>query len=1210
MPRDKASQLTAVARVKELTEVKYEEYCKRGWHTKKGDTTKETNIKIKARDIMCAALKFDSIVKAGLMFDPSVFDSVAVLGKILPKYAIIEHHYRDRQTQEHQAFEDQIRDVYICILKYTACVQQELFLSPAGRLSKTFWTLDNQDITVLKDELKASDETVRQQANLVAHEYRKQEFRDLKTQALKTLDKIDFLVQEALEAEKRRTLEWLSDGPLADKQQQLRSQIERLNKNSGKWLLASREYTSWFKSPHSFLWLHGTSGCGKSMLFSTVVKCLVESSSVKDSNMVVSYWYFDNSNRDTQSIQRLLRLILRQIAWRATPLPESVLSLAKDHKDRGFEPSTNTLTKALADTVAGLDEDVFLVLDAIDEYQTGDNTLRGELLDSLVELGNSKLPNLHILVTSVSETDIENAFENLKPPPAAMDVEKPVSVDVDVYLDETIDRYAKEQMWSSEMKTKIDRTLKMDGRFRIVSLQLERLRNCFDDKQRNDVLNSIPHSIEDAYLKKLEDVPEKDVDRLRYIFFWISVAARQLTAVELAAAPGVGLHNTEHLFKICPSNMIRLEKQKPSVDDQTKSTEQTVHDLSDSETDVVTFDHPSVKRFLYSPKLQKSGDHGVSAFFVSEDAVNSELVNLMVDHLLAIEQPTIWPPLITEMPFLQYAARYWHEHLRDRKSALAEDEVLRSKLLVLFRDPMNPAYLNWTRIWDPERQCSRFGLHQDYCPSPLYMAVFLGLESISETLIDNGSYINGTGGVMHTTLQLASQRQEVETSQKLLDAGENTDKLLYDQATALYMAVDNGNAKIVRILLAAGAKPDSNYSLSGSALQLASLRGLTDIVQVLVETGADVNLQSGSFGTALGAAAAAGHAQIVAHLLNNGAKPDADGGLLGTAIQAAETGGHSDVVKLLVAEGAAWNEEGDSVWHEAYERWIFSSSMSQIPDCLLVTETLLATETQQMLAGALRTLNSSRLDWSNTFQTDKKSAAQKRAAVLTKSVQLVRMQGQIETESRFYVYRAFFCAFMLHCKRRAQALHTDAGKPAGGKSRRAADFDENWDRFSLTMVKLASSQKVIENGPPDDLIVARLELVKCYTLALEAVSEALCTVERQHGSRFIRSLNDRPSGWERLADFQQQSERVESIMRLARLERPFDGDRASKVQHELLKTTQQEIRNSFRTHEEGMQKGLAVLEHRIVDSVRDMLPGIIREEMRKLLAEQRENTNT
>ena len=152
------SQLDAVEKVKELTVVKYEAFCRRGWHTEKGDTIKETNVRIKAKEIMCSALQFKGIVDAGLKFDPSgygtivwgvlssvlqlvqndkekvdaVFDSAAVMARFLPKYAIIEDQYRDRSTQEQNGFEDFIQAVYVAILKYAACVQKELSQSVAG----------------------------------------------------------------------------------------------------------------------------------------------------------------------------------------------------------------------------------------------------------------------------------------------------------------------------------------------------------------------------------------------------------------------------------------------------------------------------------------------------------------------------------------------------------------------------------------------------------------------------------------------------------------------------------------------------------------------------------------------------------------------------------------------------------------------------------------------------------------------------------------------------------------------------------------------------------------------------------------------------------------------------------------------------------------------------------------------------------------------
>lgn len=168
-PGDKASQLAAVGKIRELTVTRYEEYTRRGWQSKKSDKSRETNAKTEVRKIMCAALQFDDIVTAGLKLDPTgygtivwgvlsgvltlvqndkdradaVFHSAAVLAGYLPKYAIIEDHYRDRQTQEQDAFEDQIRDVYTSILKYAVCVQQQLNLSLPGNPSPSSLSHDH-----------------------------------------------------------------------------------------------------------------------------------------------------------------------------------------------------------------------------------------------------------------------------------------------------------------------------------------------------------------------------------------------------------------------------------------------------------------------------------------------------------------------------------------------------------------------------------------------------------------------------------------------------------------------------------------------------------------------------------------------------------------------------------------------------------------------------------------------------------------------------------------------------------------------------------------------------------------------------------------------------------------------------------------------------------------------------------------------------------
>lgn len=506
-----------------------------------------------------------------------------------------------------------------------------------------------------------------------------------------------------------------------------------------------------------------------------------------------------------------------------------------------------------------------------------------------------------------------------------------------------------------------------------MSLQLEDLRNCYDDEEVVAALESIPQSIEEAYVRKLRNVAPKDVRRLRHIFSWISVATRQLTTSELAAAPGVELHNPGDLSSICPSGMIRMEKQYSSSQHR-----------PNTEADLVTFDHPSVKRFLLSSNLQDSTDNRLSPFFVSEEAVNTEFARLMIDKLLAVEQP-LKPSTCETMPFLPYAARYWHEHLRHGANTLDEEEQLKSKLLTLFKYPMSPCYLNWIRMWDPERKRTNLKLKEKNCPSPLYMAVFLGLQCVSIGLIEKHSYINGNGGLMHTTLQLASMREDIEISQKLIASGEDIDRTSGDQPVAL---------------------------------QLASFRGSTSMVRLLVASGADVNLRSGSFGTALQAAAAVGHTEVVAILLDKGAEADIVDGMFGTAIQAAETGGHSEVVKLIAARGVAWDEEGDSVWREAYDQ-CSPSPMDRAAKFLALNKVSTLSETQRMLASALKLLDVQIPNASNDFKVEEESTDPKEEAAHTKRLKLTagaQRSGQTGMENKYYAYRALFWAIMLHCK--------------------------------------------------------------------------------------------------------------------------------------------------------------------------------------------------
>ena len=80
-----------------------------------------------------------------------------------------------------------------------------------------------------------------------------------------------------------------------------------------------------------------------------------------------------------------------------------------------------------------------------------------------------------------------------------------------------------------------------------------------------------------------------------------------------------------------------------------------------------------------------------------------------------------------------------------------------------------------------------------------------------------------------------------------------------------------------------------------------------------------------------------------------------------------------------------------------------------------------------------------------------------------------------------------------------------------------------------------------------------------------------------------------------LAKIESQHEYLKMLMELSRQDALL-----SRTHREPLVGMQQEMHRDFQRLEESMQKRLEEVEQRVLASVRDVLPGLIREEMRNL----------
>jgi Cdc6-like AAA superfamily ATPase len=218
------------------------------------------------------------------------------------------------------------------------------------------------------------------------------------------MDTIDILhiLTTFLEEERNNIHQWLNS---TDPSSNFHALIKQRQAETGLWLLESREYVSWKTGNNSILWLYGKSGCGKSVLASTVVDNISQHCQVQH-NEAVAYFYFSFTDNDKQKSQNMIRSVISQLfsQSKATQAVEALFSTCRDGQR---QPTDEELMKALQSLSNGFDE-TYIILDALDEC-----TDRQNLFSYLEAILDWNLDNLHILTTSRPGIDIEDALQPL-----------------------------------------------------------------------------------------------------------------------------------------------------------------------------------------------------------------------------------------------------------------------------------------------------------------------------------------------------------------------------------------------------------------------------------------------------------------------------------------------------------------------------------------------------------------------------------------------------------------------------------------------------------------------------------------------------------------------------------------------------------------------------------------------------------------------------
>ncbi|KAJ5635470.1 uncharacterized protein N7484_008783 [Penicillium longicatenatum] len=746
IPAIGVSVTDAIQGVIKTTQENYEAWQKGGlrYHSKGGKeydiraaTEKIFGIASKAKDVVSTFVSFDptghassawtivsfgmSIVQNNLDRRDAVFASSEFLTEHLTYFALIDARYRDKGVGSDSNVDQALIRVYSAMLSFTAEVRKARDENEAKRMAKSIFQFTDQSLSTLKVVVKEQKEALKEWQQLAADLINQENAKKLLADSDQLLENTKNIESKLSTEEQKTQLQWLSSAKFSTRHDLL---VKKRVGNTGLWLLDSQEYSNWMATSGSLLWLPGISGCGKSVLCSTVIHELKDLCGL-DKFKYHAYWYFEFGVDWTKSVDALIRSLIRQLS--RPPLAPSVVNLYTRHYVQGSEPDSEEILKVLHDLLSKIPEkgQVYLVFDALDECpNNGDPNERESLLALLMDLLERHNNKIHILATSRPESDITHQLGGFPSVDLAANLAEDVKTFVNVALTKDPLRD-----WNDGIKNLIrDKLLSFkERRFRWAELQIEELKTHVDENELKKALDSVPPTLEETYRKVLEGIKKHNVAKARDMLMLICLSPVALDVHAVVKMTKV--RGPNDVVTICTTSLV-------SLNDST-----------------IQLAHFSVQEYLIV-KLKEDKHH--ECHFTEADG-HKYLTEKTVDLLLAQTEYITEEKKALELPHFLYAAKHWDYHLAAAGGFDKMSPELQVKINRLFTD--SEVYVNWVRgadsdDWHARNEWSRVfstieepDEHADNewskvfseCEGPIHRASVMGLVHTVDALLQQGA---------------------------------------------------------------------------------------------------------------------------------------------------------------------------------------------------------------------------------------------------------------------------------------------------------------------------------------------------------------------------------------------------------------------------------------------------------------------------------------
>ena len=356
-------------------------------------------------------------------------------------------------------------------------------------------------------------------------------------------------------------------------------------------------------------------------------------------------------------------------------------------------------------------------------------------------------------------------------------------------------------------------------------------------------LASLPQTLDQTYDRILTAIREEDRVYAIRILQWLTFSERPLTIEEVAEVAAIDIQG-EPIFDrdevlIDPLEALDICSSLITV---TGSAEKGINrDGRLADPRILSLAHYSVQEYLVSDRI-KLGP--AKQYHMQEGESHEAIMKGCIGYLNQFLGP-ISPAQFDISALAMYSADFWISHFE--KSGDEKENICRLVLSVFSVD--SPAYQSWLRLSGPEvlgtYQATDLDRELDDMATPLYYAAKLGLDKITELLLDQGADVNTQRGMLGDALAAAVYRRHTAVAKLLINAGANVNNTDETWGTPLYQASQDDDEATVKLLIDAGADvnaPMPKWSDWDNALQAAIGTGGEATVKLLLEGGADCGL--------------------------------------------------------------------------------------------------------------------------------------------------------------------------------------------------------------------------------------------------------------------------------------------------------------------------------------------------------------------------------